>query len=414
MTSGKQPLRISSWHCRLLMGFCMLSCLFVGLSAFARAADGEVGEGDSLDLLLQSAVTRNQQLISAAAQSQRYNIRIPLVDNLSDPLLAFYYLDFPIGNISSGLTSPESQAQAGPATKVTLRSVRGSVLNGRDMVENQALWYQYLSEDLILQVTSQVRQSFFQLLFLDRMIAVTEQSLLTLDGVIESSDAGYAVGKLRQRDLLDAQSARYHLQAELLRLRQKRLSLALDLNYLCGQPSGTEVTPLRDPELTSENLPEPQHTLADFISGLHNHRPKVMGYQALGGRFKAMRSMIQMYFNREVRTEAMYEADSGLRAIKAEGADFYHRLIADLQRTMADLEKNRELAALYGRVLLPQRRQALAAGLADLQVGKAEYAQVLKTLLDLHQDQLVYDQSLADYMTNLAQLEGLSGLRVSW
>jgi len=327
--------------------------------------------------------------------------------------LAFYYLDFPMGNISSGFTARENQEKAGPGSKVTVASVRGAILTGRDMVENQALWYDYLSADLILQVTSQVRKNFYQLYFLDKIIAVTEQSLKTLDSLIETSGASYAVGRVRQKDVLRAQAERYQLQAELLRLRQKRVATATTINYLTGRSSSQKVELKLAEELHSDNLPEMSLTFIDLISGLYNHRPLIKGYQALGGRFKAMRGMVQMYFNREVQTEAMFEADSGLRAIKAKGTDFYNSVISDLQIALSDLEKNKELAKLYDRVIVPQGRQMVEVGLSDFQVGGEEYAVVLKAVLALNKDQNLLYQALSDYMVIMAQLEELSGVSLN-
>jgi cobalt-zinc-cadmium efflux system outer membrane protein len=380
---------------------------------YCQAAETTNDDAATLEMLIKDALKGNQQLIAAAAQAQRYNIRIPLVDNLSDPLLAFYYLDFPIANISSGYTAPENEEKFGPPTMVDIEAVRGKILTGRDMVENQALWYDYVSADLILQVTGQVREGFYRLYFLDKIIAVTEQSLITLDSLIEASSASYVVGKVRQKDVLRAHTERYQLQAELIRLRQQRIATESELNYLAAQPIGKPLAPKIKSQLTHESLPEMRLSTVDFISGLYRNRPLGKGYQSLGGRFKAMRGMVQMYFNREVQTEAMFEADSGYRSIKATGADFYSSTVADLQATVANLEKNRELANLYGRVIVPHGHQSYVAGLADFKVGQENFLTLLKTLIDYNKDQALYYQALADYMVDMARLEKLSGVALN-
>lgn len=411
----RYPCRISFSMMRALVLFAVVILLAVWPIYVCQAAATATDQEVSLDLLIEGALKGNQQLVSAAAQAQRYNVRIQVVDFLTDPFLAFYYLDFPIGNISSGYTEPENQEKGGPLSmpKEKVESVRGSILTGRDMVENQALWYDFLSEDLILQVTSQVRENFYRLYFLDRIIAVNEQSLITLDYLIEASNASYAVGTVRQKDVLRAQTERYQLQAELIRLRQQRIATESRLNYLSARPLGKPLSPRLATELTYDRLPEMRKTSTDLVSGLYRKRPLGKGYQALGGRFKAMRGMVQMYFQREVQTEAMYEADSGYRAIKATGADFYNSTIAELQSTLADLEKNRELARLYGRVIVPQDRQSYDAGLADFRVGQESFQAVLKSLLDLNRDQTLYYQALADYMVAMARLEGLSSVELN-
>ena len=397
------------------------TCLFVSvvllftlwLPQYSQAVEPAHDNAVTLEQLIEDALKGNQQLISAAAQAQRYNARIAVVDILTDPILAFYYLDFPIANVSSGYTTPENEEKSGPPTMVDIEAVRGSIITGRDMVENQALWYDYLSADLILQVTGQVRENFYQLHFLDKIIAVTEQSLITLDSLIAVSSASYSVGKVRQKDVLRAHTERYQLQAELIRLRQQRIATESTLNYLAARGIGEALAPQVNAELTHENLPQMQLSAINLISGLYQKRPLGKGYQALGGRFKAMRGMVQMFFNREAQTEAVFEVDSGYRAIKAEGTDFYNSTISDLQTTQANLEKNGELARLYGRVIVPHGHQSYEAGLADFKVGQEDFLTLLKILIDYNKDQMLYYQALADYMVDMARLEKLSGIAIN-
>jgi len=367
-------------------------------------------DSDTVEQLVQEALASNQQIISAAAKAKQYNTRIPLVDNLSDPFLAFYYLDFPIANISGGITEAENREKVAPPQKVDVESLRGKILTGRDMVENQALWFDYLSEETTLQVVGAVKENFFRLYFLDKIIATSEQSLAVLDNLIETLNARYSVGAVSQRGVLRTQADRYQLQAELLRLQQRRLATRNRLNYLTARPLGKSISPQVVPELTHETLPELQHTAIELSSTLYQKKPLIKGYQALGGRFKAMRSMVQMYFNREVQTEAMYEADSGYRSIKAKGADYYNEMIAELETTVADTQSNRELANLYGRVILPQAHQVFETLLADFKVNQEGFQDVLKALLDMNEQQTRYYQALSDYMTDMAKLEQLSGV----
>jgi outer membrane protein TolC len=376
----------------------------------ALASDNDIGESISLELLITQVLERSQELLSAEAQSQRYNARIPLIENLDEQLLAFYYLDFPIGNMSRGTTERENQAPAETPQIVTVKSVRGKVLNGRDMVENQALWYHYLSEDIRLQLIQKAKEGFYRLYFHDRIIAATEQNLATLDHLIRISQSRYAVGTLRQKDVLKAQTERALLQAQLLELEQSRREKVADLNYLAALPASGSIVPMLDTELFPGNLPRPAYETNTMVAGLYRSRPLFKGYQALGARFRAMKMMVQMYFNREVRTEAMFEADSGMRSIKATTADFLNRVAADLEKTYASQEKNLRLAELYENVILPQARQVYQSVLVDFQVGRDDLRSALQALFALNQYQIASYQAQADYMADLSKLEGLSGM----
>lgn len=395
---------------KLILSFLVLSGLFLISTVSAYAVETEAES--MLESLIKKAVNNSPQLISAAQEAARYKTRIALVENLTDPILAFYYLDFPLANMSKGWSARENEEKNAPSVTVRAKSSRGSIYTGRDMVEDQALWYQYVHEDLILTVTSQVRQKFYQLYFLDKIIDLNQQNLTTLDNLVETISASYAVGKVRQKDVLRAQIERYQLQAELIRLRQTRLSTASRLSYLTGQSSGGTLVPTLPEELSNDNLPTTVYSVRNLVSGLYTHKPLIKGYQALGGRFKAMRGMVRMYFNRELQDEATFEADSGFRAIAAKGEDYHLELVSDLYITQGNLEKNRELSRLYGRVIIPQGRQSFEASLADFRVGRAEFPVVLNSLIDLNRDQNLYYQALSDYMVDFARLEELSGVKL--
>ena len=386
----------------------LLSLVLLSVSPGLAAQDDN---GVRLEALIEEAKEKNQQLISAFEEAERFKIRIPLLEKVSDPLVGFYYLDFPLGNITKGWTAKENQEEikANAPVKAKKRG-RGKILTGLDMVEDQALWYQYLYEDLILQVVSQIRQNYYNLYFLNKIIQVNEASLKTFDTLLETSQASYAVGRVRQTDVLRAQAERYRLQAELIRLRQKRIETESRLNYLSGRLATHEINPQLETDLESDNLPELRYSVVNLISGLYKFKPMIKGYQALGARFNAMHSMIGMRFNVESRDEATFEAQRGLRAISAKEKDFYFDLIADLNSTVGRLQENRELAGLYGKVMLPQDRQLFEASLADFQVGSAELSAPLNALLDLNRDQNLYYQALADYMVAMARLEELSGI----
>lgn len=385
-----------------------LACLLWSVPAPA-AQPSPVPGAVSLKTLLESALTANQEYLSATAEAQRFNARIPLVENLDEELLAFYYLDFPVGNMSRGSTERINQARSEGQRSFKGRSVRGKILNGRDMVENQALWYQYLKEDTRLQLIRRIKQEFYRLYFHDRILAVTEQSLATFDGLIEVSQARYAVGKLPQKTVLGIQLERSLLYAKLLELRQKQVELAANLNYLAGRSVLNPLVPVSEVKLDHNHLPPLKQNATALSARLYHQRPLLKGYQALGARFRAMKMMVQMFFNREVRTEAMFEADGGFRAIRAKGADVYNKIMAELMKTSASLEKNQQLARLYGGVVLPQARQSYQANLADFKVGSEDSRPILQALLALQRYQVEYYQALASYMVDLSELEGLSG-----
>lgn len=275
------------------------------LPAAVRAASPPSAPKASVSLaeLLEAAAVNNLQLISADAQVQRYNTRIALIDKLNEPLLAFYYLDFPVGNISLGEAERINQAQAGPATKVNTRSVRGKILTGRDMIENQALWFEYRAADLRLQVVSQVREAFFKLYFLDKTIIATENGIATLAELTQSAAAQYAVGNITQTDVLNLQEQRYRLKAELLEKQQQRRELATRLNYLAARPITSPLDPFLDKDLGYDGpCPAPLHCNQPDLRTV-SESPADERLPGPGRRFRAMRGMSKCISTGTFRTK---------------------------------------------------------------------------------------------------------------
>jgi len=123
-----------------------------------------------------------------------------------------------------------------------------------------------------------------------------------------------------------------------------------------------------------------------------------------------MRLMIPMYYNMALRRDGLLEVESGMRATRAEMADFQNKVSAELVVEEGRLAKNRELAKLYGNVLLPQTRALLAVGQADFEVGRADLRTPLATLITLNRYQSEYYQALADHQISLARLEAASAM----
>jgi outer membrane protein, heavy metal efflux system len=381
-------------------------------------AKESAGRGSTtLATLLEEAKTKNQEYFTAEFQAQRYAGRIELAKNLDDSLLAYYYLGFPARILRDESAPPTSPAtERPPSQRGVKENIRGKTLFERSsyminaMAENRAAWYKAVSDDVGLQIARRVKEDFYQLYFQDRIIAATEENLTTLDNLLQFSRDRYAVNKLAQSDVLQAQTEKSLLRAQLLQLRQKRLALASDLNYLAARETAAPLEPTLPTELTHAQLAEFPHALAELTSALRNKRPLVRGYRALQETFTVMRLMIPMYFDPEIRRNGLLEVDSGLRSIRAELADFQNKVTAELVTNEGELKKNLEVARLYGDVIIPEARQIFAANLAEFKVGRAELRAPLQALLTLNRYQIEYYQALSGHQATLAKLEGASGM----
>ncbi len=381
----------------------------------SQAIEGLEQNSVTLKDLVQEISSKNLEYLTADFKAQQYNSRIDLAINLDDSLLAFYYLGFPARILRE---EPPSAPVAGgtPAARAVTETIRGRALFERStfmiktMAENRAIWYRAVSDDLYLQIVRQIRENFYQLYFQDRIIGVTEQSLSTLDSLLDASRERYAVGELKQKDVLQVQTEKSLLQIQLLELRQQQLTLATNLNYLTGRELTTPLHPVLEKDLTHSELSAVSRSVPELAAFMKLNRPLVKGYQGLVQTFNIMRLMIPMYYNSILRRDGLREVDSGLRATRTELADFQSKVTAELVTEYGQLETYREQAQLYGNLLLPQTRQILAANQADFEVGRTDLRTPLQTLITLNRYQTEYFQALANHQRSLAKLEAASAM----
>jgi hypothetical protein len=390
--------------------------LVCSLSTPSLAKGEASGDGAAtLAELIREIETGNQELLASEFSAKQFDSRIGLAIKLEDSLLAYYYLGFPARILREAEPPPLAKGES-PANRAVTETVRGRALFERStfmvkaMAENRAAWYRAVSDDLHLQIVRRIREDFFQLYFQDRIIAVTEKTLATLDNLLGISRERYAVGKLSQSDVLQVQTEKTLLIANLLELRQKRLALATNLNYLAGRDPGAPIRPILEKDLAHDDLTEAPRTAAELATHMRQNRPLSRGYRSLVETFGIMRLMIPMYYNMALRRDGLLEVESGMRATKAEMADFQNKVSAELVVEAGRLAKNRELAKLYGNILLPQTRALLAVGQADFEVGRADLLAPLQTLITLNRYQTEYYQALADHQISLARLEAASAM----
>lgn len=398
------------------LAFLLFLACSLSTPSLAKAETSKIGSTTLAELIREIEVG-NQELLTSEFRAQQYDSRIGLAINLEDSLLAYYYLGFPARILREAEPPPRPKGESpAAADRAVTETVRGRALFERStfmvkaMAENRAAWYRSVSQDLHLQIVRRIREDFFQLYFQDRIIAAAEETLSTLDNLLDLSRERYAVGTLGQKDVLEVQTEKTLLLARLLDLRQKRLVLATNLNYLAGRDPASPLRPLLDGALTHGDLKELPHSAPEMTAFMKQSRPLSKGYRSLVETFGIMRLMIPMYYNMALRRDGLLEVESGMRATKAELADFQNKASAELVVEEGRLAQNRELAKLYGNVLLPQTRALLAVGRADFEVGRADLRTPLQTLITLNRYQSEYYQALADHQISLARLEAASAM----
>jgi outer membrane protein TolC len=391
----------------------------------------------ALDALVKEAIAANPDLQAARERWEMFEHKIVPAQTLDDPRLGFAFSNYPVDSLKDDET---------PMTGKDIQLSQMFPFPGKlgakgEMAEQQALWYKGAWEDGKLQLAQKVKDAWYRLYYQDKAIAITQQNVDILDDFIRLTETRYEVGTGLQQDVLKAQVERSKLMDRLFTLRQQRFTVLADLNTLLSRPSTSPMNPAEALDMTPV---EPSLEALQELS--RQKRPLYGSYQSLIDRFESQRKLARLDYNpdfnvwagyrlreevdgdpvpgtdfvsagvsinlpiwRQKRSEAVAEAESGIRMARRQYDDFRNRVHFTISDAYAQMEKNRDLTALFKTGIIPQAQQTFEASLAAYQVGDVDFLNLLDSLLTLYRYEIDYHRVLADYQRNVAQLEAAAG-----
>jgi len=410
----------------------------LGMASVVLASESPA-DPPALQELVAEALANNPDLQAARDRWELFGHKVAAARTLNDPTLGVAFSSYPIDSLKADQT---------PMTGNEIRLSQDLPFPGKlaakgEQAEEQARWYQAVYEDSKLQLVQKVKDAYYRLYFQDRAILVNEENLGVLVNFINLTKTRYEVGTGLQQDLLKAQVAQSQLIDRQLTLRQQRSSVLAEINRLLARPAAQPLTTVPELVMTPVNIDS-----AALLEKARQNRPMFASYESLIERFATQRKLAKLdylpNFNlwasyrfrddglpdggtdfvsagfginlplwQERRSEAVAEADSGLRMARRQLEDFSNQVGATIQDVYAQLEKNRDLVELFATGIIPQAQQSYDASLAAYQVGRVEFLSLLDSLMSLYRYQLDYQRTLSDYQRNVAQLEAATGVTLS-
>lgn len=406
----------------------------LGLNAAALASN-QPEAALQADSLVEEALQNNPDLQAAKARWEMASHRVVPARTLDDPTLGLAFSNYPVDSFEADQT---------PMTGNELRLSQNVPFPGKlaakgEAAEQQALWFKAVYEDARLQLAQQVRDAYFRLYYQEQAIKINQENLQILENFTSLTKSRYEVGTGLQQDLLKAQVEQSKLLDRLFSLRQQRQSLLAQLNRLLARPANQPLASAGELALTPITVDPGQ-----LKERARQNRPMFASYQSLIDRYDSQRRLAKLdyypNFNvwasyrfrdddlpdqgtdfasvgvsinlpiwRERRSEAVAEADSGIRMARRQLEEFHNQVDATIEDVAAQLEKNRNLVQLFDTGIIPQARQSFDASLAAYQVGKIEFLSLLDSLMNLYRYQLDHQRALVDYHRNIARLQAETG-----
>ncbi|MDD2335800.1 MAG: TolC family protein [Geobacteraceae bacterium] len=416
--------------------FPVLVTLLVLLFLPANLPAEEVKPVESLSALVTTALENNPDVKASEARWQVFSNRIAQARSFEDPMLMLkiqngvirYPLDFSKEPMTSKVIGITQQLPFWGK-----RALKGEI------AEKEAESYKWEVEERKLQLTRMVKETYYQLYYIDRSLGIVDRNIRILDDFITLAETKYSVNKGLQQDVFTAQVERSKMLDLQISLEQQRKSGEANLNALLSRPALTPVGSIADVKMQPLTLnPEQLEAIADDKRPLlksarasiekagagltlakkeyfpdFNVSLEYMQREPVNGSDGFDMYTLGLTFNLPVQTSrrqaAVAESNADITTATEELNSIKNTIQAGIADLVAQMERRRKLAELYKTGILPQARQSLGSSVIGYRVSKVDFLTMLDSMITLFTYEREYYDSVADYQAKRAQLEALVG-----
>jgi cobalt-zinc-cadmium efflux system outer membrane protein len=390
----------------------------------------------TLNKFIETAKKQNPSLSEA---NNKINIYKQIPDQRSsweDPLLTFGVANLPVDTFSFQ-QEDMTQKQIELTQEIPFLGKMALKKEAADKDVSIAKWN---LKELELKIIRQVKESFFELCFINSAIETTKQNKILLKQFVTIAESKYSVGKGIQQDVLKAHVELSRIMDELIELRQLQANETAKLNILMNR---RPQEPLEIPHgLTRTHFKFNIETLQDLAE---KNRPFLQGIQSVISKFTITKELAEKDYYPNFKVGVRYGqredsptehrsdffsgfigvnipiwlatkqrkkvAEENYRILTAK--DSYNAARNDVFlkiKLILDKEiKARKLISLIKAGIIPQARQSLESALAAYSVDKVDFLTLINNQVTLLKWEIKYHRQLTDYEQNLAALEHVVG-----
>jgi outer membrane protein TolC len=442
---------------RVVARLALLSGLVAGPALHAQQPS------EDLSMLLAEAAVSNPRIRAADRSADAARARVLQAGALPDPMLGLGFMNVPatrpgLAGDMMTMTRLELQETFPWPGKLSLQS------EVADLRAEAAAWE---AQRVREEVAAEVKGAYFEVYFLDRALDVTRRNAALLQGTARLASVQYGVGAGTQPDVLRAQVEGTRLADQAVELAERRTSIAARLNALLGRPSGAAFGPVEIPAVLLaaaevERIGGPSFASATLstLAGSGGDDDPIPSAEELQALALETNPMIRAHVNRvaaqerattlagkavlpdfhvsvaysrradlgdfvDVMVSAPLPIFRGRRqdqavleeeALLAEDEALHHAMVNDLnaeiESLVAALRRTRAQMVLLSDGILPQASASLEAATASYRVGRVDFLTLLDAQVTLYQHELDYHRLLADFASDVAELERAVGTEV--
>ncbi len=413
----------------------MLLIIPMAFSSFASAEETRVAPLKLHDLI-EEALTKNPDVAAAKSKWEVLKERPPQAGSLDDPMLGLGIVNLPTNTFSfdqEDMTMKEiSVTQRMPFPgKRPLRS---------EIAQKEAEAARSEYEEIKNRVTRDVKIAYFELLYVNKAIEITERNREILKLLNQIAETKYSVGEGIHTDVFKAQVELSKMIDELITLSQTKRSLKSRINTLVHQPA---FAPLGDPaEAAFEKFSaEPEELVKTAMA----NRPLLQSIHRIVERNKVGLKLAQKDYYPDFEFKVAYgqrdDGPLGKRADMITGMVAFNlpiwykskqaRKVAESQKDiqsakdqlmaaaneirfmisdrLTEIERTERQVELLKTGIIPQATFSLDSAMSSYRVNKVDFITVLDSLMTLFKYETQYYRLLADHEKSIAEIEAAVG-----
>ena len=414
--------------------FCFAAPMWV-FSQSAPARDVEPGSPLSLAKLVQEATERNPEILAARRTVEAKRARIPQAGAWADPTVSLSYAGnvVPPFTVMRGDPSSNRQVTAEQMIPYPGKTHLRTEIAARD-ADAETLAYEAVTR----RVAAEVKQAYFDLVFVDRSLAILQKDREALAGFEKVTEIRYSVGKAAQQDILRAQLEITRLSQREAMLTQQRRTLEAQMNSLRNvaidspvgapavvQPSAFVYTQDQLQEAAQANYPvlKQRRTMVDegrlsVDLARKEERPDF----SVGYAYMQRDGLPDMYgitlttslpvFHHRKQDKAIAEAAANLESARELQANELTVLRYTVQQDFLEIQATEQLLKLYSQGIAPQSSLTLESSISSYETGGVDFLNVISNFQAVIDAELDYHMQVTNHEKALARLEEVTGLNL--
>ena len=416
--------------------------VFILISMFEAKAQ-------SIDSLVVEAIRNNPQLKSLQYKITASEKRTESVNTLPAPNLSVEFSQVPTNSFN--VINQSGSNNFGLSQMFPL----GGKLNAMAEVERKNTLVEGNNYEIYkINLTAQLKMSYYSLWLIDRKIEVQKKNILLINDVIKSVESSYYTNKINQADVLTLQSEIASNETQLLILENQREAEIYKLNKLLGRNlNSKEVSAVSDfpTDVFSTSQSKLEELLSSFNPALKkmdrmvemnkamidaNDRELIPDLMVQGmfmrmprGMFLTSQSDLSML---NPKTETMYslmfsinlpfapwsinkykakeeDLNAGISSIEYEKSDMQREMTSQLKSALVKYNTAVDLTKLYNDKVIPLFSKAAESQVSAYQNNRTSVTTVIDSYRMLLMQQMNFYMSKADTQMALAEIEMMVG-----